>query len=78
MAAAARKKSTTSLSLFMEAYGLEVEEELSTLATQYQADGVWIGKWRHEQKRSLDEPGSRSSDVEASERSSRSGEVYNP
>ena len=55
MAAAARKKSTTSLSLFMEAYGLEVEEELSTLATQYQAEGVWIGKWRHEQKRSLDE-----------------------
>ena len=28
-AAAAGKKSTTSLSLFMEAYGLEVEEELS-------------------------------------------------
>ena len=30
MAAAAGKESTTSLSLFMEAYGLEVEEELST------------------------------------------------
>ena len=29
MAAAAGKKSTTALSLFMEAYGLEVEEELS-------------------------------------------------
>ena len=28
MAAAAGKKSTTSLSLFMEAFGLEVEEEL--------------------------------------------------
>ena len=35
MAAAAGKKSTTSLSLFMEATGLEVEEELSTMATQY-------------------------------------------
>ena len=35
MAVAARKKSTTSLSLFMEAFGLEVEEELSTLATQH-------------------------------------------
>ena len=31
MAAAAGKKSTTSLSLVMEAYGLEVEEELSTM-----------------------------------------------
>ena len=39
MAVAAGKKSTTSLSLFMEAYGLEVEEELSTLATQYWAEG---------------------------------------
>ena len=33
MAAAAGKKSRTSLSLFMEAYGLEVEKELSTLAS---------------------------------------------
>ena len=41
MAAAAGKKRTTSLSLFMEAYGLEVEEELSTMATQYWAEGVW-------------------------------------
>ena len=32
MAAAAGIKSTTSLSLFMEAYGLGVEEELSTMA----------------------------------------------
>ena len=40
MVAAAGKKSTTSLSLFMEAYGSEVEEELSTMATQYWADGV--------------------------------------
>ena len=31
MAAAAGKKSTTSLSLFMEAHGLEVEEGLSTV-----------------------------------------------
>ena len=38
------------LSLFMEVYGLEVEEELSTMATQYWAEGVWIGKWSHEQK----------------------------
>ena len=50
MAAAAGKKSTTSLSLFMEAYGIEVEEELSTMATQYWAEGVWTGKWSHELK----------------------------
>ena len=49
-AAAAGKKSTTSLSLFMEAYGLGVEEEVSTLATQYWAEGVWTGKWHHEQR----------------------------
>ena len=48
MAAATGKKSTASLSLFMEVHGLEVEEELSTLATQYWAEGVWIGKRHHE------------------------------
>ena len=49
VAAAAGKKSTTSLSLFMEAYGLAVQEELSTLATQYWAEGTWTGKWYYEQ-----------------------------
>ena len=55
MAAAAGKKSTTSLSLFMEAYGLKVDEALSTMTTQYWAEGVCTGKWRHEQKIILDE-----------------------
>ena len=41
MAAAARKKETTSLSLFMEAFGLEVEEELSTIATLNWAEGFF-------------------------------------
>ena len=50
MAAGAGKKSTTSLSLFMEAYGLDVEEGLSTLATQYWAEGVWTRKFYHEQR----------------------------
>ena len=50
MAAGAGKKSTTSLSLFMEADGLEVEEELFTMATQYWAEGVWTGELRHERK----------------------------
>ena len=39
---------TASLSLLMEACGFEVEEELSTLATQYWLEGVWTGKWYHE------------------------------
>ena len=30
--------------LVQEAYDLEVVEELSTLATQYWAEGVWTGK----------------------------------
>ena len=34
----------------MEAYGLEVEEELSILATQCWAEGVWAGKLSHEHK----------------------------
>ena len=50
MAAAAGMKSTASLSVFMEALGLEVEEELSTMATQYWAEGVWIAKWCREHK----------------------------
>ena len=49
-AAAARKKNTTSLSLFMEAFGFEVEEELSTMATQTWEEGAWTGKWHTEQK----------------------------
>ena len=36
----AGKKSTTPS---MEAYGFEVEEELSTMATQCWAEGVWTG-----------------------------------
>ena len=41
--AAAGKQSTTSLSLFMEAYGLKLEKEHSTLATQCWAEGIWTG-----------------------------------
>ena len=57
--AAAGNTSTTSLSLFMETYALEVEEELSSMATQCWAEGVWTGKRSHEQKISLDEADSR-------------------
>ena len=78
MAAASGKKSTIPLSLCMEAWlGLEVEEELSTLASQYWAEGVWIGKWHHEQ-RVVDEANSRSSDVETGERTCRGSDVRDP
>ena len=45
MAAAAGKKETTSLSLFMEAFGREVEEELSIIATQTWAEGCLCISW---------------------------------
>ena len=50
MAAAAGKKGTTSLSLFMEASGFAVGKELSTMATQISAEGVCIGRWHVEQE----------------------------
>ena len=61
MAAAAGNESTTSLSLLMEGYGLEVEEELSTMD--------FVGrsldrKMASRTKRNVDEANSRSSDVE--------------
>ena len=40
------KKSTTS----MEVFGLEVGEELASMATQTWAEGVWIGQWCTEQR----------------------------
>ena len=51
MAAAQGKKGTTSLSLFMEAFGLEVEEDLSTLATQYWAEGYGLGNGQLNKKK---------------------------
>ena len=51
MTAAAGEQRTTSLALYTEAYGLEVEEELSPIATRYWAEGVWTGKWHHEQRK---------------------------
>ena len=43
------RRVTSSLSLFMAANGLEVEEEISTMPTQHWAEGVWTGKWSCEQ-----------------------------
>ena len=51
MAAAAGQKDSVSVSLFMEVVGLKVEEELSTVATLFLAEGVWMGKWRRQQQK---------------------------
>ena len=77
MAAAVGKKSTTSLSLFLfiEAFGIEVEEQLSTMATQAWAGGAMDRKMVHRTKRTVDESDFRS-DVETSERACRSGDVF--
>ena len=41
-----RQMAAAALSLFTKAYGLEVQEELYTLATQYWTEGVWTGKFK--------------------------------
>ena len=67
MAAAAGKKSTTSLSLFMETCGPGVEEELSTMTAQYWAEGVLTGKMESRAQRSLDKADSGGPKVETGE-----------
>ena len=56
VAATAGKKRSTSVSLFLEAYGLAVEAELSTMATPTWAEGAWIGNWHTEQEGSMGVP----------------------
>ena len=53
MAAAAGKKE--SLSSVLVVKDLEVEEELSTTATQAWAEGVWIGKPLADPKKGVEE-----------------------
>ena len=54
----------------MEAYGLEVEEELSTMGRR-SVDGTMASRT----ERIVDEADSRSSDVETGERTRRSSDV---
>ena len=56
MAAAASKKVSVSRSVLMEVNDLEVEEDLSTLATLFGAEVVWMEK---RAERSLEEAGDR-------------------
>ena len=45
LAAAAGKKESVPLSLFMNVKSLEVEEDLSTMAALAWAEGVWLRRW---------------------------------
>ena len=77
MAAAACKKKSVSLSLFMEVNSLEVEEELSTMATLFCAKGVcgWEDGREREQKTAWRKLGFRSAEMETGERAWRSSDA---
>ena len=60
MLAATGKRSATSISLFMETYSLEVEEELSTMVSPLGRRSL-VGEMSSRAKRSVDEADSRSS-----------------
>ena len=55
--------------------GIEMDERLSTVATQYWAKRAWTRKWSHEQKRNVDKAHSRYSNVEQSEMARKSSDV---
>ena len=75
MAAAAGKKSTTSLSLFMEAHVLEVEDEISTMAHSVLGRRSIDRKMESRAERSLDEADSRGANMETGKRTRRSSDV---
>ena len=45
MEPAAGNKASATLSLFLEADELEVEKEMSTMATTLWREGVWMNRW---------------------------------
>ena len=51
MAAAASKKESVSLSPFLKVNGLEVDEDLSTMATLFWAEWVWMNMWSQEHQK---------------------------
>ena len=48
----AGKKESVSLCLVLEVSDVEIEEELSTMATLFWAEGVRMNRWRGEQRKS--------------------------
>ena len=51
MPAVAGEQESDSLSLFVEVHDMEVQKELSTMATLSWAEGVWMGRWKREQQK---------------------------
>ena len=51
MATAASNKESVSLFLFTEVSSWEVEEDVSTMATLFRAEGVWVNRCGREQQR---------------------------
>ena len=78
MAEAAGKKSATSLSLFMEAYGLEVRRGTFYFDHPVLGRRSLDGEMVPRKKRSVDEANSRGSIVEAGKSSCRSSDVRDP
>ena len=76
-AAAAGKKSATSLSLCMETFGLEVEEDLYSRHPDLGRRSM-DRRMASRTKRSMVESDSRGPDVETGERTCRSGDVRDP
>ena len=69
-----RQEESVSLSLFLEVKNLEVEGELSTMATLPWAEGAWLGKWERAND-CVEEADFRSADMETGERACRSSSV---
>ena len=75
MAAAAGKKESVPLSLFMEVNNLEIEKELSTMATLAWTEGVRLGRMEKRAAEGLEEADLRSTDLETSGRTGRSSHM---
>ena len=54
---------------------LEVEEDLSIVATLFWAEGVWMGRWKRVQQKDMVEAGLSSADMETGESACRSSDV---
>ena len=77
MAAAAGKESTD-IPVFVHGSTLEVEDESSTMTTQYWVEGVLDREMESRAERSADEADSRGSNVETGKRTCRSSDVRDP
>ena len=56
---------------------MEVEEDLSTMATLFWAEGAWMGRWKRALE-NVEEADLRGADMETGERASTSSHVRDP